>query len=112
MIRENETIAKIESQQALLDSAVADQSSQIQALGRGLDKANAGIAAAMALGGTMIVPDSNWSLSFNLSTYRGEQGYSGAVVGRVSRKVYVNAGMAGSTRRGSTGGRVGFAIGL
>lgn len=66
----------------------------------------------MALGGTMIVPDSNVSASFNLATYRGEQGFSGAVVVRAAPRVYVSGGFAGSTVRGSTGGRVGLAIGF
>jgi hypothetical protein len=64
------------------------------------------------LGGAVIVPDSKLSLSFNLATYRGEQGFSGAVVGRVSRRVYVSAGVAGSTAKGSTGARVGISFGL
>ena len=39
----------------------------------------AGIAAAMALGGTMVVPDSNISFNLNAATYRGEEGFSGSV---------------------------------
>jgi len=66
----------------------------------------------VALGGTMVVPDSNVSLSFNLATYRGQQGFSGAVVGRIAPKVYVNAGIGGSTVRKSTAGRVGISFGL
>jgi trimeric autotransporter adhesin len=73
---------------------------------------NGGIAAAMALGGAVIVPDSNVSMSFNLSTYRGQQGFSGSVIGRVSEKVYVSGGFAGSTVKGSTGGRVGVTFGF
>lgn len=74
--------------------------------------ANGGIAAAMAMGGTMIVPDSTVSMSFNLATYRGEQGFSGAVVVCASPRVYVSGGFAGSTLKGSTGGRVGVAFGF
>lgn len=79
---------------------------------RGFRRANGGIAAAMALGGTMIVPDSGVSMSFNLATYRGEQGFSGAVVVRAAPRVYVSGGFAGSTVKGSTGGRVGVAFGF
>jgi trimeric autotransporter adhesin len=60
----------------------------------------------------MVVPDSNVTVNFNLATYRGQQGFAGGVVARVGRRVYVNAGVAGSTVRGSTGGRVGVAIGF
>lgn len=66
----------------------------------------------MALGGTMVAPDSMLSVSFNLATYRGEQGYSGALVARVAPKVYVSAGVAGSTAKSSAGGRVGVTFGL
>ncbi|MEM6266483.1 MAG: hypothetical protein AAF707_03085, partial [Pseudomonadota bacterium] len=38
-----------------------------------------GIAAAMALGGQMVVPDSSVSFSLNASTYQGEQGFAGSV---------------------------------
>ncbi|MDF0490311.1 hypothetical protein PX554_19475 [Sphingomonas sp. H39-1-10] len=48
----------------------------------------------------------------NLATYRGEQGFSGSLVGRVSPKVYINAGVGGSMVRGSTAGRVGISFGL
>jgi len=74
--------------------------------------ANGGIAAAMAMGGTMIVPDSMVSMNFNLATFRGEQGFSGAVVVRASPRVYISGGFAGSTVKGSTGGRVGVAFGF
>jgi hypothetical protein len=71
-----------------------------------------GIASAMALGGTMVVPDSTFSVSLNASTYRGEQGFAGSVTARVADKVYINGGIAGSTARNSTGGRVGVAFGF
>jgi hypothetical protein len=70
-------------------------------------EANAGIAAAMAMGGTIMPADANFSMSFNLATYRGQQGFSGAAVAKASKNVYFNAGVAGSTVKGSTGGRVG-----
>lgn len=73
-------------------------------------EANGGIAAALALGGAVIVPGSNVSMNLNLSTYRGEQGFAFSIAGRVSDKVYLTAGVGGSTVSGSTGGRVGMAI--
>jgi hypothetical protein len=75
-------------------------------------EATGGIATAMALGGTMIVPDSTVSVSFNLATFQGEQGFSGAAVVRLTPRVYVSGGFAGSTVKGTTGGRVGVAFGF
>lgn len=105
-------ISDLQQGQALIDDQLAAQSARIAGLSRGLEQADGGIAASMAMGGTMLVPDSPLSVSFNLSTYRGEQGFSGALVGRVAKRVYVNGGIAGSTVKGSTGGRVGIAFGL
>lgn len=99
-----------------LDSGLTQLSGRVDLLelanDRSFDRVNGGIAAAMALGGTMVVPDSDVSVSFNLATYRGEQGFSGAVVVRAAPRVYVNGGFAGSTVKGSTGGRVGVAFGF
>lgn len=66
----------------------------------------------MAMGGTMIVPDSTVSVNFNLATYRGEQGFAGTVAARVTPKVYVTGGFTGSIVKGSSGGRVGVAFGF
>jgi trimeric autotransporter adhesin len=74
-------------------------------------QANGGIAAAMAMGGTIIPADANGAISFNLSTYRGQQGFAGVIVQRLSDKVYANVGISGSTVKKSTGGRVGVTIG-
>ena len=78
----------------------------------GLRRATGGIAASMALGGAMVVPDSRLSVSFNVASYRDEQGFSGNVVWRAAPRVYVNGGFAGSTVGGTTGGRVGIAFGF
>ena len=74
-------------------------------------QASAGIAAAMAMGGTVMPPDSRLALSFNLATFRGEQGFSSAAVAKVVDRVYLSGGVAGSTVKGSTGGRVGVTVG-
>lgn len=74
-------------------------------------QATGGIAAAMAMGGTIIPADANGAISFNLATFRGEQGFSAVVVQRLGHKVYANIGVAGSTVKGSTGGRAGVTIG-
>ena len=61
----------------------------------------------MALGGTVMPPDSRFAISFNLATYRGEQGFSAAAVARVTDRIWVSGGIAGSTVGGSAGGRGG-----
>ena len=98
------------------DQQFTELEDRVDALSFRLEEMNedtrAGIAAAMALGGTMVVPDSSVSINFNAATYRGEQGFSGTIAARVAPKVYVSAGVAGSTAKKSTGGRVGVAFGL
>jgi hypothetical protein len=94
-------VGALESQVAALGGALARQARQ----------ADGGIAAAMAMGGTVMPPNTTFAVSFNLATYRGQQGFSGAVVARVSDHVWVSGGVAGSTVRGSTGGRAGITFG-
>jgi hypothetical protein len=101
---------------AAVDNQLSNLDARIDVLsastGRGFRQGNAGIAAAMALGGTMIVPDSTVSVSFNLATYRGQQGYAGMIAVRAAPKVYISGGITGSTVSGSAGGRVGVAFGF
>lgn len=85
-------------------------SSQLQSLQGDMRRANGGIAAAMALGGTMMPPDATFAISVNGSRFAGETGYSASVAGRISRRIWVNAGFAGSTAKRSTGGRAGFTV--
>ncbi|MGX7953170.1 hypothetical protein ACWPM1_11470 [Tsuneonella sp. HG249] len=101
--------AVTDSQFSALSNQVSDLSFRLDDLSR---STSGGIAAAMALGGTIIVPDSTVSVSVNASTYRGEQGYSGVVAARLAPKVYVTGGVAGSTAKKSTGARVGMAVGF
>lgn len=108
-----EAVNTIQANQiSTLQDQVGDLRTSVTGLRRNIQEANGGIAAAVALGGTMVVPDSDVSMSFNLATYRGQQGFSGAIVGRVAPKVYINAGVGGSTVRGSAAGRVGISFGL
>jgi hypothetical protein len=108
--------AVTDAQFSALSGRVATLEGRVDAmefeLGR-LDTAQrGGIAAAMAFGGTMVVPDSTISFSLNASTYQGEQGFSGAVTARVGERVYISGGVAGSTAKNTTGGRVGVAFGF
>jgi hypothetical protein len=104
-----EAFAAVDEQLSLVDTRIDALS---EATGRGFRQANGGIAAALALGGTMIVPDSTVSMSFNLATYRGQQGFAGVVAVRAAPKVFLSGGVTGSTVKGSTGGRVGVAFGF
>lgn len=101
--------AAVDDQLSMLDTRIGALS---DATDLGFKQANGGIAAALALGGTMIVPDSTVSVSFNLATYRGQQGFSGVVAIQAAPKFYISGGVAGSTVKGSTGGRVGVAFGF
>lgn len=71
---------------------------------------NGGVAAAMAMGGTIMPGDATLAVSFNLATYRGEQGFSTAVTAKAGDHVYISAGFSGSTVKGSAGGRVGMTL--
>lgn len=104
-------IANLQKSVADLTGQFSTISTQIEGLGRRAREADGGIAAAMALGGTMLLPDTSVSVSFNLATYRGEQGFSGAVVAKVRENVWVSGGIGGSTVKRSTGGRVGISFG-
>jgi hypothetical protein len=81
------------------------------ALNRATRRADGGIATAMALGGTVMPADVDFALSFNLATFRGQQGFSGSLVARISERVWVSSGIAGSTVGGSTGARAGITFG-
>lgn len=102
-------------QVSALSSQISAFDARLAQFGAGLERiersANGGIAAAMAMGGTVIPSDMTVALSFNLSTFRGEQGFSGVAVGRISERVWVSGGIAGSTVKGSTGGRIGMTFG-
>lgn len=66
----------------------------------------------MALGGITIVPDSDWTMSLNLATLGGQQGFSTSIVGRVTERVDICGGITGSSVNGTTAGRVGVAFGF
>ena len=98
-----------EAQFGALEDRLGDLSFRLDDVDRAT---RGGIAAAMAMGGMMVVPDSTVSINMNLATYRGEQGFAGGVVARVAPRVYVSGAVTGSTQKKSTGGRVGVAFGL
>jgi hypothetical protein len=98
-----------DAQFSALENQLGDLSFRLDEMDQ---SSRAGVAAAMAMGGMMVVPDSNLSVSVNVATYRGEQGFSGGIVARVAPKVYVSGAVTGSSHKKSTGARVGVAFGL
>jgi hypothetical protein len=101
----------LEGRTGMLENRTASLESRTATLTRQARQTEGGIAAALALGGTMMPADMKVAMSFNLATYRGEQGFSAAAVAKVTERVYVSGGVAGSTVKGSTGGRVGVTFG-
>ena len=104
-------IANLQKSVGDLTSEFSNINTKIDGLGQRARQADGGIAAAMALGGTMLLPDTSVSVAVNLATYRGEQGFSGSVVARVRENVWISGGIGGSTVKRSTGGRVGVSFG-
>jgi hypothetical protein len=101
----------LEGRASALEGRATALEQQTAVLRRQARAANGGIAAAMAMGGTIMPPDSTLAISFNLATYRGQQGFSGAIVSRVTDHIWASGGLAGSTIKGSTGGRLGMTFG-
>uniref|UniRef100_UPI0024DECA5E hypothetical protein n=1 Tax=Parerythrobacter aestuarii TaxID=3020909 RepID=UPI0024DECA5E len=92
-----------------LESGFADLSFRLDDLS---GSALGGIAAAMAMGQAKIVPDAKVSVTVAGATYKGEQGYSASLTGKVGEKVYVSAGISGNTGDSSVGGAVSATFGF
>jgi trimeric autotransporter adhesin len=109
MVTLQTSLAVSDQQIVDLQNGMATLNSRVGQVSR---ESNGGTAAAMAMGGMMVVPDSTWTLGANVATYRGERGFAAGLVGRASQRLYISAGVAGSSVPGSTGARVGMAIGF
>ncbi|MFM7028397.1 MAG: YadA-like family protein [Chakrabartia sp.] len=69
-------------------------------------------ATAIALGGSVILPDTKFSLSGNVGFYKGAQAVAMTAAARLAPNVYLTGAVGGGlNKNGSAGGRVGFAIG-
>jgi len=101
-------IATLQNGQSATNTKLGLLGEQVRVEARRTD---GGLAAAMAMGGTMIPPDSRFALSMNVASYRGEQGFSASGVARLSDRIWANAGVAGSSVSGTTGARAGVTIG-
>ena len=76
------------------------------------ERSSGGVAAAMALGGTAIVPGKSVSMTVSAATWGGQQGFAGSLAGRVNDGVYVSAGVTGDTGSKQVGGRVAATFGF
>jgi len=77
------------------------------------DQIASSIATAIALGGALVLPDADFTLSGNLGFYKGAKAVAFNGAARVSRSTYVTAAFGGGlNKRGTVGGRVGFAVGF
>ncbi|UIP08291.1 hypothetical protein LY632_04745 [Erythrobacter sp. SDW2] len=92
-----------------LENGLAQTNFRLEEMDKGL---SGGIAAAMALGSAVMVPDKAFSIAINAATYGGEQGFSGVLAGRVSDAMVVTAGVTGNTGDDRWGGQVGVAFGF
>ena len=87
------------------DNTIRPAIASLQAKSR---EANGGIAAAMAMGGTQLPANAKFAVSLDVSTYRGEQGFSAGFALRAPDNITISGGLAGSTVKDSAGGRVGM----
>jgi hypothetical protein len=101
-----------DAQFTLLSSRVEGLQGQLADFDLRMEGLEGGIAAAMALGGTMPVPGKSLTISVSGASYGGEQAFAGNLVSRVSDSVYVSAGVSGNTADGRIGGRVSASIGF
>jgi hypothetical protein len=72
----------------------------------------ADVAAAMALGGTTIVPGKSISMTVAAANYGGQQAFAGSVTGRHAQRLYLAAGVSANTGDNRVGGRVAATFGF
>lgn len=77
------------------------------------DQIASSTATAIALGGAVILPDVNFSLSGNVGFYEGATALALNAAARVAPNTYVTGAIGGGlNKNGAVGGRVGFAFGF
>jgi hypothetical protein len=77
------------------------------------DKIASSTATAIALGGAVILPDVNFTLSGNVGFYEGAQAIAINASARVAPNTYVTGAFGGGlNKRGAVGGRVGVVFGF
>lgn len=77
------------------------------------DRIASSTATAIALGGAVILPDTNFTVSGNVGIYDGAQAIAINASARVAEKTYVTGAFGGGlNKRGTVGGRVGVVFGF
>jgi trimeric autotransporter adhesin len=77
------------------------------------DRASAGTAVAIALGGATFLPGKQFSLSGSVGTYRGAHAAALQVGAMIGENAAINAGVAtGFNKGGKIGARAGFTVGF
>lgn len=108
-----ETNNRIAADTALRNDLTAETSSRIAADNVLRDQIASSTATAIALGGAVILPDVNFSLSGNVGFYEGATALALNAAARVAPNTYVTGAIGGGlNKNGAVGGRVGFALGF
>lgn len=109
-----EANARIAGDAATLASAKSYTDAKVGALSLELrDRIASSTATAIALGGTAILPDSNFTLAGNVGFYQGAQALAVNAAARIAPNVYATGAFGGGlNKHGEIGGRVGFVFGF
>jgi hypothetical protein len=105
--------ARIAADNALGGRITAETNARIAADNAMRDMIASSTATAIALGGSTILPDTNFTLSGNVGLYEGATAIAINAAARISEKAYVTAAVGGGTNKnGKLGGRVGVVFGF
>lgn len=108
-----ETNNRIAADTALRNDLTAETNSRIAADNLLRDQIASSTATAIALGGAVILPDVNFSLSGNVGFYEGATALALNAAARLAPNTYVTGAIGGGlNKNGAVGGRVGFAFGF
>ena len=112
--RITDNAAAISAEEAARIAAVsAEETARIAADNVLRDRISSSTATAIALGGTAILPNVNFTLSGNVGFYEGAQAIAVTGAGRVAPNTYLTGVVGGGlNKRGSVGGRVGVIFGF
>lgn len=109
----NETNARIAADNALGQRITDETNARIAADNVLRDQIASSTATAIALGGTTILPDTNFTLSGNVGFYQGAQAVAVNAAAKVGENAYITGAVGGGlNKQGNVGGRVGFVIGF
>ena len=108
-----ETNARIAADTALSNRITSESAARIAADDILRDEIASSTATAIALGGAVILPDVNFTLSGNVGFYEGAQAVAVNAAARVAPNAYITGAFGGGlNKRGNVGGRVGVVFGF